>query len=150
MSQTQTNPTLKVVKFEVFNALEIDEEVFEEKIIQVINQKIEGHIKTNNLIELDTDKKKFSCIAKKRDNFFVLRSTIVYKQEFELKSVIEDDLQLYDFSVAIKSSLPSNLSTTFTISYISHKNQLPLLIILLEPILLFIPKIFTISILINN
>jgi len=105
-----------VIKIDVLNVGEKDREGFEDKIIQIIKQKYEGHIKTNNSLELFTDKNKCSFIVKQHDGFFVLRSTIVYEQEYELKSVLEDDLQFYDFSGIILSSLPSNLITTFTIS----------------------------------
>ena len=104
-----------MINIDVLNVEEKDREEFEDKIIQVIKQNYEGHIKTNNSLELFTDKNKCSCIVKKSEGFFVLRSTIVYEQVRELESVLEDDLQFYDFSGIIQSSLPSKLSTTFTI-----------------------------------
>ena len=104
-----------MIKIDVLNVGEEDRKDFEDKIIQIIKQKYECHIKTNNSLELFKDKIKCSCIVKNIDGFFVLRSTIVYEKEYELKSVLEDDLQFYDFSGIILSSLPSNLSSTFTI-----------------------------------
>jgi hypothetical protein len=112
---SEINPPLKVIKIDVLNVGEKDREDFEDKIIQIIKQNYEGHIKTNNSLELFTDKNKCSCIVKKSEGFFVLRSTIVYEQVRELKSVLEDDLQFYDFSGIIQSSLPSKPSTTFTV-----------------------------------
>ena len=104
-----------MIKIYVLNVGEKEREDFEDEIIQIIKQNYEGHIKTNNSLELFTDKNKCSCIVKKSEGFFVLRSTIVYEQVRELESVLEDELQFYDFSGIIQSSLPSKLSTTFTI-----------------------------------
>ena len=50
-----------MIKIDVLNVEEKDREDFEDKIIQVIKQNYEGHIKTNNSLELFTDKNKCSC-----------------------------------------------------------------------------------------
>jgi hypothetical protein len=100
LSSSETNPSLKIIKINVLDVGEKDREGFEDKIIQTIKQKY-AHTHSFEL--------------KGFEAFFLLKSTIEYGQEYELKSVVNDDLQLHDFSETAPASLPLSVFTTFTI-----------------------------------
>jgi hypothetical protein len=106
---------LRIVKIQVFQVGEWNRDAFLDKIIQPLRQRYEDVVRRDGVLEVYIDRVLCQFRMEDLDNFLVLISTIKYYHDYELKKVIDNDLQFFDLSNFIPSLPPSNLLSTFTI-----------------------------------
>lgn len=111
----EISPPLTIIKIDIFNVGEEFRENMLDKTFQIIEEGYEGTIRIEDSLEVSHDKTRCLYRVEGLEDFLILKSTIVYEQGYELDDVLDRELQFFDSSGPISSSLPTRLSTTFII-----------------------------------
>lgn len=105
----------KTIKLQVFKCGEEDKGTFFGRITQIIEQEYENVSKADSLVEVSARGALCQFRMEDRDGVFILKSTIKYDHNHELKTIIDTDLPFFDLSNSIPSSMPWSILSTFII-----------------------------------
>ena len=112
---------LRVVKIQVFQGGVKNREALSDEVTQVIKKKYGDVLEKDDAIELSIGEVLCQFRMEHLPNFFVLKSTIRYRHDYDLAKVLDDDLKYFDLA----SSLPSfNLLSSLVILLPMTKDEL--------------------------